>query len=221
MKAELFIVAIIAIAVIWFLMDRDKRKAIADAAALDRAALKPRPPQKDSVVINPPESRDSVHISEWDGSWELPFPDNGCFHFTVAKESGLVIGLRAEASAKMEDAHGYGIVLDDAQNRPESWIGKLPYYHKPMMGSKVNKGFKLAPGMRIWVAVKPGKIWVGQGATVGKNVITFATDPSPESGVKWFGFGSFGKAIGNGAQGISANRGQVSDIQICQLPPDL
>lgn len=222
MKTQLLIVAVVAVAVVLYLMNRDKKKAGAQAAAADRAALMPRPPEKDAVTIDPPRDRDSVHISEWDGSWELPIADNGCFHFTVTKESGLVIGLRAEASASMSDARGYGIVLNNAQeSRPESWIGRLPYYHKPMTGTKVNKGFKLFPGMRIWVAVKRGEIWVGQGRVVGKNIITFAVDPSPESGVKWFGFGSFGKAIGNGKAGNRVNRGQVSDIQICQLPPDL
>ncbi len=183
----------------------------------------PRPAVKSEAVATKSRYKD-VDIPEWSSHWRLPRVDNGSFIFTATKPNGLVIGLRTEMG-RFEDAAGYGIVLDNGDgDRPESWIGKLPYYNQRVMGSKVNQGFQMPippASVTLWVAYRGGDIWVGRGSRIGHDVILAMQDPSPTMGIKYFGFGSLNKNIGFGTRGVESVDGYIRNILVCQDPVTL
>lgn len=170
-----------------------------------------------------------LDISTWHSSWKLPQPDHGCFMFRVAKPGGLIIALSTTyGRERWYEGQGYAMVVDDQNaDRPKSWIGKLPIFTKEMPGSKINWGFKLPvpPECQdFWVVLYYGYMWLGTGTVPGRNLVLAAQDPSPISGVKYFGFGSWGRNIGWGCDtgdGAREQEGIVSEVRICEETPKM
>jgi hypothetical protein len=189
------------------------------------SAIEPDEPHLSTAerpLPRPYNSKDA-RLNAWRRAWQLPVPDDGAFTFRVhrrQKQGGLVIGLQntaVDADNWATSGAGYAIVLDNGDiDRPKSWVGKLPYYDKEMPGSRQNFGSIVMDGDQFWVAVQYGLIAVGRGSDVGQNVVLVAHDPSPVMGVKQFGFGLFGKTLGEPL--LVDHDAMISDIAVNTEP---
>lgn len=170
-----------------------------------------------------PYNSKDARLNAWRRAWQLPVLDNGAFTFRVhrqQKQGGLVVGLQnaaVDADNWATSGAGYAIVLDNGDiDRPKSWVGKLPYYDKEMPGSRQNFGSIVMDGDQFWVAVQYGLIVVGRGSTIGQNVLLVAHDPSPVMGIRYFGFGLFGKQLGEPI--LVDKDASISDIAVSTVP---
>ncbi len=169
-----------------------------------------------------------LDISTWHSSWRFPTADHGCCTFRVIKPGGLVIALSTQfGRTRWYEGHGYALVVDDQnQDRPKSWVGKLPIFTREMPGSKINWGYKMpVPPVceDYWLVVDHGYIWLGTGEVPGRNLILAAQDPSPIQGIQYVGFGSWGKNIGWGCEDNRVRRelGSVQLVRVWDPPPKM
>jgi len=233
----LILVFTVSVGVYCVLSSRGKQRAVQDKRALSerqeakirRAELKrcswPKLTEKPYTSISKRLGID-LDIPEWHSSWSFPQQDLGCFIFTATKPGGLVIGLATTMNPDtLHDAEGYGIVIDDQNvERPRSWIGLLPHFTREMPNSKVNHGYRMpTPPQKqtYWVCLRYGYITVGTGDEPGKDVILVGQDPTPRGGIRFFGFGSWGKSVGWGDRGAKYADGFIENVSVCQITPDL
>ena len=227
-----FVLLILLVGVIFYVKYRPKKDTPADEDPQPWRPLEPSSSLTDpgsphlSTAERPlprPYNSKDARINAWRRAWQLPVLDNGAFTFRVhrqQKQGGVVVGLQnsaVDADNWATSGAGYAIVLDNGDiDRPKSWVGKLPYYDKEMPGSRQNFGSLVMDGDQFWVAVQYGLIVVGRGSTIGQNVILVAHDPTPVIGIRYFGFGLFGKQLGEPI--LVDKDAMISDIAVSTEP---
>ena len=145
------------------------------------------------------DARGDGRMSAWHASWKFEQPDNGtvAFHIDkIAATNGLVMSLQnsqVTSDTWAVSGGGYAIVLNNGDvDRPMMWVGKLPYFHQEMAGTRKYPAAPLVENEKYWVSVDHGTITVGQ----GQSVLMQAVDPSPVMNIKYFGFGLFNQVTG-------------------------
>jgi hypothetical protein len=230
------VVALLVIVVGYFLfIHKGEEKTTEEPIEQQLAPVVPKTIDEELDAVTPSFNRALIEknkekdldISTWNSQWKFPAKDVGCVLFTVTKPGGLVIALSDMYGREhWYDGQGYAFVVDDQNvDAPRSWISKLPIYTKEMPGCKPNWGYRMPPPPKCedyWLVLYYGYMWLGVGKVPGMNLILAAQDPDPISGVRYFGFGSWGVNIGWGCEdGVRKEEGIVSNVRICNKVPQM